>query len=558
MKKWKRLCALGLAVIMSCSVLSGCGKNAQNGEETLSVCVGEAPVTFDPIYAEEPGDQTILAHLYENLMRVTMDNEGQLTVTEGAAKSVSVEENADGTVTYTFHLRDAKWSDGVPVRAGDFVYAWQRLANKSSNSPYASLLSIVCGYQEARASGDMSQLAVTAKSSNTLVVTLNGYYDWFLREVCTSPVTSPLRQDVVKKLKEAVEQRNPDGMDGERWWSNPTLLVTNGPFTVTEREGNQALRLSSNKYYDRKRSGPEKLEFRFGDAETAKTLYETNEVDVIWPLTEAWMASLQETDATWTADPELATHAVLFNYERLTDENVRRALSLAIDREAIAEIAGVTAQAATGLVPPGVPEGTGDFREMGGALLDNDPETYADRCAQAVALLESSGYESGASLGELEYLYVDEEHNGAVAEALCASWKEILGTKITPKAMTRTELAAALRSGEYVLAEMEVKAVCNDAECFLMDFTTGSSNNFLHYGNSAYDTLMAIIASAADGSARMGCLHDAEDLLLNIDCALAPLHTCGTAWTMRENYAGVIRDTRGWFDFSNVYQKPAV
>lgn len=558
MKKWKCLCALGLAAVMSLSLLSGCGKNARNGEEMLPVCVGETPVTYDPIYAEELGDQTILVHLYENLMRVSLNSEGELTVTEGAAKSVSVEENADGTVTYTFHLRDAKWSDGVPVRASDFVYAWQRLANPASNSPYASLLSIVNGYQEARNSGDMSKMAVTAKNNTTLVVTLNGYYDWFLREVCTSPVTSPLREDVVKKLKEAVDARDPDGSSGERWWSDPTQLVTNGPFMVAERDGYRTLTLSGNKHYDRKRSGPEKLEFHFGDAEAAKAMYETNDVDAIWPLTESWMASLQETDSTWKADPELITHAVLFNYERLTDDDVRRALSLAIDREAIAEIAGATAEAATGLVPPGVPEGTEEFREMGGALIDNDPETYADRCAEAVALLESSGYESGASLGELEYLYVDKEHHAEVAEAVCANWNTVLGTKITPKAVTRPELLAALRSGEYVLAEMEVSAVCNDAECFLMDFTTGNSNNYIHYANSAYDTLMAIIASAADGSARMGCLHDAEDLLLNIDCALAPLHTCGTSWTMRDHLAGAIRDTRGWFDFSNVYQKPAV
>ena len=338
MKKWKRLCAWGLAVVMSLSLLSGCGKNARNGEEILPVCVGETPVTYDPIYAEELGDQTILVHLYENLMRVSLDSEGGLAVTEGAAKSVTVEENADGTVTYTFHLRDAKWSDGVQVRASDFVYAWQRLASPASNSPYASLLSIVSGYREARTSGDMSKMAVTAKNNTTLVVTLNGYYDWFLREVCTSPVTSPLREDVVKKLKEAAEARDPDGSGGERWWSDPTQLVTNGPFMVAERDGYRTLTLSANRHYDRKRSGPEKLEFHFGDAETAKTLYETNGVDVIWPLTESWMASLQETDSTWKADPELITHAVLFNYERLTDDDVMTLLKLIFHRQDTQEL----------------------------------------------------------------------------------------------------------------------------------------------------------------------------------------------------------------------------
>ena len=86
--------------------------------------------------------------------------------------------------------------------------------------------------------------------------------------------------------------------------------------------------------------------------------------------------------------------------------------------------------------------------------------------------------------------------------------------------------------------------------------TSGNSDNLLHYENSAFDTIMSIIAKAEEGSARMGCLHDAEDLLLEIDCALAPLYTAGTAWDLRETYMGGFRDPRGWFDFRGVYLRP--
>lgn len=110
-------------------------------------------------------------------------------------------------MTYTFR-RGAEGSDGVEVKAGDFVYAWQRLADPATASVYAPLLSIVSGYEQARASGDMSLLAVSAKNSSTLTVTLDGHYDWFLREVCTSIATMPLRQDVVKRLKEAADAVN--------------------------------------------------------------------------------------------------------------------------------------------------------------------------------------------------------------------------------------------------------------------------------------------------------------------------------------------------------------
>ena len=145
----------------------------------LSVCVGGAPEELDPIYATETADQTLLVHLYENLMRKTGDGSGGTTVTNGAAKSVSTEENADGTVTWTFKLRKAEWSDGRAVRAGDFVFAWQRLADPANDSPSASLLSVVAGYDAVRETGDVSLLQVTAEDDSTLVVVLNGKFDWF-------------------------------------------------------------------------------------------------------------------------------------------------------------------------------------------------------------------------------------------------------------------------------------------------------------------------------------------------------------------------------------------
>ena len=176
----KRLAALLLPGALCLSLLSGCAKDGEG--LALSVCTGAAPESLDPIYAEDVGGQTILAHLYENLMRVTADSTGKTSVLPGMAKSVDQEEETkEGaiTVTYTFRLRSARWSDGQPVTAGDFVYAWQRLANPATGSRYADLLSVVKGYQEARATKDMSLLQVTAKNDNTLVVVLNGRYDWF-------------------------------------------------------------------------------------------------------------------------------------------------------------------------------------------------------------------------------------------------------------------------------------------------------------------------------------------------------------------------------------------
>ena len=552
MPRFKRLAALLLPAALCISMLAGCSKAGEG--LSLSVCAGAALETLDPIYAESTGDQTILVHLYENLMRVTADGSGGTTVVPGMAKSVDQEENHDGTVTYTFRLRSAKWSDGQSVKASDFVYAWQRLADPASHSPYAELLSVVSGYDEARAAGDMELLQVSAKNDTTLVVVLNGTYDWFLKEVCTSPATMPLRMDVVQRLKNAAVQSSEDtDAAADPWWADPTALVTNGPYLATGYEVGMSLTVSANERYYGDQNGPRDLTFHFADAAEAEMLYEGKTVDAVCTLTEERLAELAA-DENWSAVPELGAYTVLFNCRQdlFSDVLIRQAMNLAVDRNALAQIAGVTARAAEGLVPSGVPENeTGDFRAVGGALLDNDPETYDDRCAQAKALLEEAGYDRGTDLGQLEYLYVDEGTNGLVALALCQQWQDVLAIQVTPRGMTEQELWAALRTGDYMLAGVDLDAAGNDAECFLMDWTSDSQNNVVGYENSAYDTLMTIIANAADGTARMGCLHDAEELLL-MDYALGPLYTRGTAWELRDGLTGAFRDARGWFCFSGV------
>lgn len=547
MQLWKRLAALMLSAVLCITLLAGCTRDSEG--LSLSVCVGAEPTSLDPAYARTEGDQTILNHLYEGLMRVASDGSGGTAVVGGMAKSVDTEQNMDGTVTYTFRLRSAKWSDGRSVRASDFVYAWRRLADPVSQSPWASLLSIVSGYAEARASGDMELLGVSARNENTFQVVLSGYYDWFLTQVCTAPATVPLRQDVVQRLKEV--GASSEGGTALSWWADPTRLVTNGPYQAAEYDAD-ALRLTASDRYYSDQAGPSELTFRFAaDESAAWAMYENREVDAVWPLPEERLAELAAQE-DFAFIPTLDVYSAVFNCNStvFADPAVRQAMQLAIDRMALAHAAGPAASAAEGLVPPGVPEGEGStFRAEGGALLDNDPETYAQRCQQAQTVLNDAGYDSGSDLGALEFLYAAEDGADEAARLLCAQWQRVLGVNITPKAVTQQELAAALQSGEYTVAGTHLTADGNDAECFLSTWTGHSSRNVAGYENSAYDTLMAIIAKAADGTARMGCLHDAEDLLLGDD-VLAPLYTGGTAWELRDTLTGAYRDARGWFGFS--------
>ena len=561
MKHWKRRLALLLAAALCVSALAGC---ARGGDAmSLSVCVGGAPEELDPIYATEPADQTILVHLYENLMRKTAGASGA-TVTNGVAKSATSEENTDGTVTWTFQLRGAEWSDGREVLAGDFVYAWQRLADPANDSPFASLLSVVAGYDEVRETGDVSLLQVTAEDDSTLVVVLNGKYDWFLEEVCTAPATMPLRQDLLTG-ESAAEETAEDGAEAAEaaeaapWWSDVAGLVTNGPYQVSGYEAGESLTLETSGTYHSDVSGPGTLTFRFADtAEEGQTLYDAGTVDFLGVLPEEQMASLVEAESR-ALTPELGTWAVVFNcaQDTLMDARVRRALSLVIDRTAAAEAAGVTARAAEGLIPPGVPESDeADFRTSGGDLLDNDPNHRADLQEEARALLTEAGYVSVQDLGELEYLYVDAGNGAAVAQALVQAWQSALGLRVTARAVTEEELSAALEGGTFSLAGIEIRALGNDAECFLRQWSSTGGENVSRYANSAYDTLLSVIAGAEDETARLGCLHDAEALLLE-EGAVAPLYTTVTAWTLRDSLTGLVRDGRGWFSFAGVVAREA-
>ena len=178
MRRYKRLAGLLLAAALCLSALTGCG-GAEGDGLTLAVCAGGQPQSLDPIYATSAADQTILNHLYENLMRPVTDASGGAAAAAALAKSVDMEENHDGTVTYTFKLRGAKWSDGRSVRAGDFVYAWQRLADPAGDSGYSFFTQSQSVEERLRKSGSSSVFQISFIGGNDDIAV-------FLKSRCNS------------------------------------------------------------------------------------------------------------------------------------------------------------------------------------------------------------------------------------------------------------------------------------------------------------------------------------------------------------------------------------
>ena len=550
MKMWKRMAAMGLCLALAAGTLAGCGGGSAPGL-ALRLSMGQEAGSYDPIRAETAEAETVIVHLYENLLRKAPDTSGGTTLASGVAKKYDMEENYDGTVTYTFHLRQAKWSDGQTVTAGDFVYAWQRLADPVTNSPSASLLSAVAGYDEVRSSGDVSKLQVSAEGELTFVVTLLGKCDWFLEDVCTDPATMPLRQDNLQTLKEEAIQENLQaeerGETGTRnWASDPARLVTNGPYTASRGEEGELI-LTRSETYVGGVSGPEELRFLFHDSpEAAWETYAAGEADFVSPLPRAEIEAKAESD--WAGAALSQTTVLLFNTqgEVFPDVQARKAFSLAIDRQALSDLTALVSRPAEGLVPYGVPDENGeDFRTQGGDLVGESGTEEA--LAEANALLGESGYGSSAVP---RFVYEDTEENAALADALWKAWMKGLKVRLERVPLSADELREALSAGDYDIALTDIRGNALDAESFLDLWRGDSPENAAGYENGAYDTLLKVIRSASDEKARQGCLHDAEALLLD-DCPVAPLLFTASAWEARDGLVGILRDGRGFFSFAS-------
>lgn len=551
----QRLLAGMTATLMMVGCLSACQEQEVQVEEdgfTLSVSLVGTPERLDPIYATDGTSQSVLLHLYEPLMKTTVDEDGSMQVVEGLAKRVDIETHLDGTATYTFALRQAKWSDGTAVTAHDFVYAWQRLASPASFSPNAALLSMVAGYDTVQNTGDVSALGVLAVDDTTFQVTLDGGFDWFLEEVCTSPATVPLRQDVVVALKSqanATNEADPDA--GATWSSSFEDLVTCGAYVVTST-GEDTLTLTQQSTYYERISGSESIVFQFVDEpQTGWDAFQAGEVDFTYPLPEDALADAIAQEDANNLLPLLETSTVLVNHEHwlLSQASVRQALDLALDRQTLAQAESVSAQAADGLVPAGIMESEESSFRADSTLIDHDAAGVRVRLSQGQAILADLGYVDD-SANPLELLYQEGSSNAEIATLLCQQWAT-LGVSVVAVAQDYTTYIQSLYDGTYDLALSTVNPTAKDAGFYLTPFVSTNPQNVLRYENSAYDTLLGIAFSAEDHSGRIGCLHDAESLLLG-DYALFPLYTHTQAWALDDAYSGLISDGRGWFLFSNI------
>ena len=556
MKRWKQIAALVLALLMLMMTAAGC---AQEEEETrgmeLRVALIDRPTSLDPVYASTEEERTITEHLFENLMKYSAAG-----LVNGQAAEYSVVANEDGTETYTFTLRDdIYWSDGVAVTAEDFVHGWQRLVAPQVASPHASILEMVAGYDEA-IKGDVGALQVSAPNSHTFEVTLKEHCAYFLSTVCTDTATMPVRADVVPAWM-PVEDEEDDG-NAEEFVFDPTLLpdwtakkatfITNGAYSVRNYNAAHLTVVEKEDYYDSRRLSVKKIDFFFAEnLERAMSSYEKGESDFILKCgnVEGSVEAMQA---------EVSVLAV--NQMSSLSESVRQALTLALDRNAIAAAMGTKFTGLEGLVPDGITTMSGSqFREVNGVVLACDEEGVAKNRTHAqelIAHLYRGGMDIMERLGVITLVYENTFINGRIAQQVKQQWQEVLGISVELVSITSEEMDEALGSGAFTIALMSVSDESNTAIGYLDHYISGNSENYGQHFSNAYDILLRAAMASESVEARDAYLADAERLLLESGYVI-PL--CGTTYRylLREGLTGLICNDMGVYNFSAMTQMVA-
>ncbi len=543
----KKFALLLAAAMVSTTVLSGCGGSKDNGADAgnagavtaegnnLVVQLGPDPETMDPALNSAIDASNMIIHLFEPLLSMDKDN----NVIGGMAETWEVSE--DG-LTYTFHLREGlKWSDGSDFTAEDFVYTFKRMADPMTAAPYGhDLLCMVKGYDEAE-NGNVDALAVSAPDAQTFVVELS-YPCVYFDKICAFAALSPVNQATVEA-------------NGESWAIDPATYVCNGPMKIKEWvPGFHILMEKNENYWNAEAVTADTIKFvLMEDMNAAYSAYKTGEVMFSRDVPTEEIPNLRENPEFHVA-PILGTYYVSLNLEReyFQDPKVRQALSLALDRQYIADtIMQGTYSPAVNFVGPGVSDA-----EAGSSFQDTTIAEYGEffhvddfegDLAKAKELLADAGYPNGEGFPMIEYMTNDAGYNKALAEYLQSAWGE-LGINTDIKIIEWASFTPTRRNGDYDIARNGWVYDYDDPSNMLNLFESTNGNNDGRYNNPEYDALIASARETVDKAEHYSLLHEAEQLLLN-DMGMIPIAYNNDFWLQKPELQGTWHSPYGYWYF---------
>ena len=524
----KKVLALTLAMLLCASMLAGCGKSEEEQQieqqtteqesadntngigmtsedckgKVLAWNVGVDSASFDPANSISADSKSVINNTLEGLMR----NTGEGAAPAMAQQMPEEKVNEDGTVTLTYTLREATWSDGQPVTAGDFAFAWKRCADPENQMSNAYLMSVLANYDDIAAGlADIEELGVKAVDDTTLEVTLKQPTAYFNELLCL-PAFMPLREDVA-------------GTDSS-WSKDPQRAVANGPFVFAGyTEGKELILKKNDNYWNKDTVAMDYIVARmldeqmapvgmaFGDISMTAGTVEQPQAQTDTAGNTVEVPQLAETIEASSVDSNRIVSLVVnanTGNSYLKDAKVRAALSQTLDRTAAAQAAGGDAVAKPAL----------SLSTQAGDILSAQPDTQA--ALEAVEAVEAKDEDKS-----IEIVYLDNEQTQAALETVKSAW-ESLGFSVTLTAQDPQTFTLSRNSLQYSDVLCSVwDADVQDQQLYLQPYLSSNMQSGCGYSNPEFDQLM-LDAIQGEQAQRQSALTDAEKLLLS-DSYVMPL-----------------------------------
>jgi oligopeptide transport system substrate-binding protein len=461
-------------------------------EKVLRIANMAEPETLDPHKSSTVGESNILRNLFEGLM--VLDPSGN--VAPGVAESFSVSE--DG-LTYTFRLRgNARWSNGEPVTAGDFVYSLRRIEDPKTHSQYAEVLYPIKNAQEVNTGkAALTDLGVAAPDAKTVQIALKAPTPYFL-QLLTHQTSLPVNEKAITRFGEE--------------WLKPGNMVSNGAYMLDDVKPNSHIRIVKNpNYWDAAKVTIDAVVFDPSEDRAAVLKrYRAGEFDILRDLPNDQLGWLRQ---NMPKELHIAPYAGVYFYAFNTtkppfnDKRVRTALSMAINREILVEkISAAGELPAYGFVPDGTANYTPrrvPWRTM----------SQAEREAAAQKLMGEAGYGPNKPL-QFQLAYNTSENHKRIAIALAAMWKKINVSVELVNTEFKVHLSN-MRIGNFQMGREGWIVDYNDAQGYLFLLQTSTKQqNFSRFSNPGYDRLMDEASFTADARKRAALLEQAEGISL--------------------------------------------
>jgi oligopeptide transport system substrate-binding protein len=575
----KKVLSIALAAVMVASVFAGC-KSSQNtgttnGLKPIKACVGSEPKSIDPAINQAVDGSIYLVHAFEGLTKADKDNK----TVAGTAESWDISK--DGLI-YTFHIRkDAKWSDGKSVTAGDFVYAWQRAVNPLTASPYSYQLNYITNaeaitsqyvdkngkpakvkvdkagkpvkdakgnytedpngaYVSAKKDGSaiwLDDLGAKATDDYTLVVTLVSPCTYFL-QIAGFPTLDPVRKDIIEK--------NPD-----KWATDPATYIGNGPYMLKTWNHNSKMVFVANpNYYDKKNIVGSELDFLLmNDTNSILAAFKNGQLDLAEDYPTDELATLvKNNEAKIYSNLGIYYYAFNDKVAPFDNINVRKALTLAIDRDYLVNSVAKGGQKPAGsIVPYGILDADGktDFRENGKEPFDVSSAGNAANIAEAKKALAEAGYPDGKGFPTITIKYNTSEIHQKPAEFVQSEWKKNLGINVNIVNEEWSVFINDRNTGNYQVARDGWNADYADPMTFLDIFVSNSGNNDSKFSNAEFDKLISGAKKESDATKRMTELHQAEKILTD-NYACMPIYYYTNPDLVSSKLQGYVSSSMGY------------